>query len=104
MRCTEKCIARFFKQGKSFIVAAIENLFLEKLPVAFNQVQVGRIRWQKDQFDVGVTEVLFYDLRSIITGVIANDVNLLSRRILRFDLLKQLDSRLRIDGLVVAND
>ena len=40
----------------------------------------------------------------VITGVVANDMNSSSLRVLSFDLLKQLDCRLGVNGVVITND
>ena len=47
---SKEIIASLLEQGKSLIALAIQNFFFEESPIALNQIQIGCIRWQKDQF------------------------------------------------------
>ena len=41
-----------FKGGEIFIIFAVEDLFFEEFPQSFDAIEVGRIAWQEEQFDV----------------------------------------------------
>lgn len=100
----EKLVAGGFKFRKRFVVVPVQHGFLEELPKSLDQVEIGRIRWQKNQFDFGMFQIVRHELRPVITGIVANDLNPASFGVLGLDLLKQLDRRLGIDGVVVADD
>ena len=42
---------RLLEIGELLVVLRVEALLFDKFPEAFNQVQVRRIRWQKEQLN-----------------------------------------------------
>ena len=60
----------FLEIGKCFVIGGVEALLFDKLPEPFNQVQIGRIRRQKKQFDVQVVSLNFRDELSDSTNLL----------------------------------
>ena len=47
---------RLLERLKVFIVFAVETFFAHEAPQALNQIEIGRIGWQKEQFDAHFEE------------------------------------------------
>jgi len=56
---SEKAFAGPLEFHKCFIIAIVQHFFLEKLPVPLDQIQIGRIRRQKYQFNLRPFDILF---------------------------------------------
>ena len=87
----EKALARPLKFLKCFIIPIIQNDFLEKLPVPFDQIQIRRIRRQKYQFDLRPLDILLQRTRTIVAGIINDNINPLGLRMLGFDFGEQIN-------------
>jgi len=87
---SEEAFACLRELRKGFIVAVIHNLLLEKLPIALDQIQIRRIRRQKYQFDLRAHQRFGQYVRTVIPGVIDNDINRVGFRMFRCDFGEQI--------------
>lgn len=63
---------------KLWVILGIQTLFACKTPKPLNQIQVRRIRWQKQEFDVPILGVLKHQVAFLITGVVQHNRNRLT--------------------------
>jgi hypothetical protein len=100
----KELIAGLFELVNGFVIVPVQHGFLEELPKSLDQVENRRIRREKKLFDFGVFQVVLHWLGTVITGVVANDINPRGIGILCFDWLKQLDRQLTINDVVTTNN
>ena len=69
----------------------------------FNEVEVWRIGWQKQDDDPGILQILSNRLGAIVASVVADDRDALGQGVGALDLLEQGDGGDRVDGVVEAD-
>ena len=58
------------KYREVFVVFRVQTLLFDKPPKSFNQIQIGRIRWQKQQFNTKHCSTFLHLCTVLITGII----------------------------------
>ena len=66
---------RLLEQGKVLIVVAVETFFAHETPQALNQIEIGGIRWQKEQFEAQLRGLLEHKPTALIAGIIHHHGN-----------------------------
>jgi len=72
---SRKAFAGSLEFTKRFILVIIQYLFLKKLPVPLNQIQIRREWRQKYQFNLRPTEMLLQQTLTIVSNIVNNDIN-----------------------------
>ena len=72
-RCWQRIVSRMAERFEVAVEMIVKTLFLQKLPVAFNQIQVRRITLQKLQRDAKLHGKILDKLAMLITGVVQHD-------------------------------
>ena len=101
---SEELIAGSSELVKGFVIALVEHCFLEELPKTLNQVEIRGVRWQEYELYLGGLQILGNGLSTVIAGIVTDDVNPSGFGILSFNLLKQFEGGLRVDGVVITHD
>ena len=63
-----------FKLALGAVKGGVDDFLAQKLPKAFNQVQVGRVRRQKDLHEALIGQPGGEGLVFVVAGVVADDV------------------------------
>ena len=67
-----------FETIKLWVILGIQTLFACKTPKPLNQIQVRRIGWQKQKFDVPTVGMLKHQFAFLITGIVQHNSNRLT--------------------------
>jgi len=58
---------------KGGIITGVQTVFLHQLPEAFDQIELRRIRREKQQFDIQVLRGVLNQVTALIARVVQND-------------------------------
>jgi hypothetical protein len=83
------------KVGKRRLILAVKRSPLDELPQPFDQIQVGRVRWQKQKRDSQFARQRLHERVPLVTGVIQHHCDR-ADQVLRSDLPQQLAHRVGI--------
>lgn len=88
--------------GEGVVMAAVQGFFLEELPQAFDQVQVGRVTGQEQQFDGQARGEVLHEGAALIACIVQHQRDR-AGEVPCGDLLQQFAHRCRGDVGRVAN-
>jgi hypothetical protein len=89
--------------AESIGIPVVENLYLEEFPVALNQVEIGSIGRQEDQFDLRALQKMPNCFGAIVAGDVTDQVDAFDGRVGVLNLLEQCDGGGSVDRLVEAS-
>ena len=61
------------EQLKVLVIFRIQALFADKFPQAFNQIEIGRVRRQKEDFDPQISSLGEHEPTALIARVVHHD-------------------------------
>lgn len=72
MQIVQHLINFINKLLEGFVISG-HHLVLEESPQPFDQVEIGRIGWQEQEFNIGILDMLSDDLGVVVTCVVENE-------------------------------
>ena len=63
----------FFEVLKNRIITGVQAAFFYQFPETFDQVELRRIRWEKQQFDVQGGGGVLNEVTTLVAGIVQDD-------------------------------
>ena len=69
-RFSQTVLDRLFEQSKVLVIVRIQALFSDEFPQAFNQIEIGGVGRQKQEFNPESSRLLHHEPTALIAGII----------------------------------